>query len=116
MNEERYNALNTEDGRLTHDEIATGWHFCDEFDGLLVGPEMDMEWSLCTCPVPGKRVRSRHWRIGPFCVSWEPAGVVSECACWLITHRCWMYGPSRTLRQCVWEMLTQWQHDRHLVG
>lgn len=25
-----------------------GWHFCSEYDGLLVGPTMS-EWHTCTC-------------------------------------------------------------------
>lgn len=34
--------------RLTQEEIATGWHWCREFDSLLVGPGMG-EQKYCTC-------------------------------------------------------------------
>ena len=34
--------------RLTQEEIAEGWHWCYEFDGLLVGPGM-REMESCTC-------------------------------------------------------------------
>lgn len=37
---------------LTPEEIKAGWHFCVEFDGLLVGPGMD-ELQFCqplNCP------------------------------------------------------------------
>lgn len=36
MNPQRYLKLNgPDDHALTADEISDGWHFCDEFDGLL---------------------------------------------------------------------------------
>lgn len=35
--------------RLTPAEMAEGWHWCMDFDQLLVGPEMAMEWECCTC-------------------------------------------------------------------
>lgn len=34
--------------KVTPEENAMGWHFCDEFDGLLVGPQTH-EWKYCTC-------------------------------------------------------------------
>ena len=50
MTAERYNAL-MGDERLCLDwqEISEGWHFCHEFDGLLVGPGMESELSVCRC-------------------------------------------------------------------
>lgn len=36
------------DTDLTPAEIAAGWHFCNEFDGLLVGPGMG-ELTVCHC-------------------------------------------------------------------
>jgi hypothetical protein len=33
---------------LTHDEIAAGWHFCWDWDGLLIGPGMG-ETASCHC-------------------------------------------------------------------
>jgi|GEM_PF-6976363 hypothetical protein len=43
--------MNDESKRLTNEEISKGWHFCYEFDGLLVGPaEGDGgEWACCSC-------------------------------------------------------------------
>ena len=35
--------------QLTDEEIAQGWHFCGDWDWLLVGPSMPMEWDRCTC-------------------------------------------------------------------
>lgn len=32
-------------------EIAQGWHFCPEWDGLLIGPGM-AELDSCPCPRP----------------------------------------------------------------
>lgn len=34
---------------LTEAEIADGWHWCHDFDGLLVGPYME-ELNYCHCP------------------------------------------------------------------
>lgn len=48
MTNERYNAVqNNPDLNLTPEEITEGWHFCWEFDGLLVGPGMG-EQRFCT--------------------------------------------------------------------
>lgn len=46
MTEERYNLLMESEEPLTEQEIAAGWHFCSEFDGLLVGPGMS-EQEFC---------------------------------------------------------------------
>jgi len=36
------------DGTLTEKELADGWHWCCEFDYLLVGPDMsEIEYCLC---------------------------------------------------------------------
>lgn len=46
---DRYALLMRDDNeQLTAREIAAGWHFCHEFDGLLVGPGM-MEMTVCDC-------------------------------------------------------------------
>ena len=50
MDTARYNALMWDDGaRLTVEEMDAGWHFCHDFDGLLVGPGMEGEQQCCTC-------------------------------------------------------------------
>jgi len=49
MTEDRWYGLAfAGDGELTEEEIQEGWHFCYEFDGLLVGPGMG-ELSCCRC-------------------------------------------------------------------
>lgn len=49
MNPDRYKLLMEDDSEpLTTEEIARGWHFCFEFDGLLVGPGMQEE-EVCRC-------------------------------------------------------------------
>jgi hypothetical protein len=40
--------MHTEDVELTAEEKRDGWHFCPDWDGLLVGPEMD-EYESCRC-------------------------------------------------------------------
>lgn len=49
---ERWKALmENDDLKLTSDELEQGWHFCWDWDGLLVGPGM-MELKHCHCPPP----------------------------------------------------------------
>ena len=56
MTENRWRALmwagcEFEDIRLTADEVKQGWHFCREWDGLLIGPGMKNEWECCSCDI-----------------------------------------------------------------
>jgi hypothetical protein len=49
MTKERYKELNNStQGSLTTKEVNEGWHWCDEWDGLLVGPGMS-EMNCCSC-------------------------------------------------------------------
>lgn len=49
MNNERYDLLMSNDLMpLTACEIRDRWHFCPEFDGLLIGPGM-RETKFCQC-------------------------------------------------------------------
>lgn len=63
MTHERWMKLNQDDSEhLTEAEIAEGWHFCPEWDGLLVGREMG-EWSYCTCRRVKTAFDPRHYSI-----------------------------------------------------
>ncbi len=57
MTYRRYNFLmrSGADDPLTEAEIAEGWHFCHEFDGLLVGPG-SCELQFCHCLDPQHEV------------------------------------------------------------
>ena len=51
---ERYNGLSdgstqAQFGELTESELTAGWHYCDNFDGLLIHPESEREYSCCRC-------------------------------------------------------------------
>jgi hypothetical protein len=49
MDYPRWRALMEDwDLKLSVDEIAVGWHFCWDWDGLLVGPTMPEKFS-CNC-------------------------------------------------------------------
>jgi hypothetical protein len=48
MTKEHYNALMDGEAELTAAEVSEGWHWCMEFDGLLVGPGMS-ELRACFC-------------------------------------------------------------------
>lgn len=55
MSTERWLELMKDDSlpcpTLTEAEIKEGWHFCPDWDCLLIGPGM-MEVEHCLCPVP----------------------------------------------------------------
>lgn len=54
MTKKRYNRLMDDlNARLTKEEVVEGWHFCCEWDGLLIGPGMEQEIDCgCTCFPP----------------------------------------------------------------
>lgn len=48
MSPERYKALDADpEGVVTEEEFAQGWHFCPDWDWLLVGPGMPEEEGCC---------------------------------------------------------------------
>ena len=51
MSRERYRYLNTDmDAAVTKEEFALGWHYCYDWDGLLVNAyDEEGEGSCCTC-------------------------------------------------------------------
>lgn len=57
MTDERYKQLNDTnfvcggDAEITPEEFVLGWHWCYEFDGLLVGPACS-ELEFCHCLPP----------------------------------------------------------------
>lgn len=56
MTRERYNTLmGNDDLPLTDEEIKEGWHFCYEWDGLLIGPGFG-ELEPCHCLESGHPV------------------------------------------------------------
>lgn len=50
MDRERYNLLNLTGVSPSPEERAEGWHYCCEWDQLLIGPGMP-ETECCTCPI-----------------------------------------------------------------
>ena len=51
MNRERYTELDRSGTGLTPEEWDQGWHWCVEWDGLLVGPNTE-EALVCSCNHP----------------------------------------------------------------
>jgi hypothetical protein len=51
VDKQRYEELDKSGEGLTDDEWENGWHWCDEWDGLLVGPGMT-EALACSCNHP----------------------------------------------------------------
>jgi len=54
MHTTRYAYLDKEGRGLTQNEIDAGWHFCLDYDGMLVGPGMQAQEN-CTCNHPPRR-------------------------------------------------------------
>lgn len=48
MTEERYWELEYKGGVLTKEELDEGWHFCLDWDGLLISPQ-EIKMGLCSC-------------------------------------------------------------------
>lgn len=48
MTYDRYCELEFFGGVISPEELKEGWHFCPDWDGLLVGPKMP-EMECCTC-------------------------------------------------------------------
>lgn len=53
MTKERYADLDRLVGMLTIEERQQGWHFCYDWDGMLIGPGMKGELEWCLCPNKG---------------------------------------------------------------
>jgi len=49
MTKERYNEIMNDNSELTEEEMKRGWHFCQEWDRLLIHPSMK-EADYCNCP------------------------------------------------------------------
>lgn len=57
MDIERYKYLVTsKEGVITLDELQHGWHFCFDWDGMLIHPN-DPEFEYCTCKLKPYRNR-----------------------------------------------------------
>jgi hypothetical protein len=55
MKKKRWRELmNNPDLELTPEERAKGWHFCPEWDDLLLGPGMEAELEACRCRLNAK--------------------------------------------------------------
>lgn len=71
MTNERYKELMNDAGTITSEEAALGWHWCNEFDGLLVGPNMG-ELKCCKC-LPQDHVAYRMAEFGTTEERWMDA-------------------------------------------
>jgi hypothetical protein len=60
MTDERYSQLmGNLDLSVTPEEFDEGYHFCMDWDGLLICPS-DLEWCACTCDFPTIDIRAKH--------------------------------------------------------
>jgi hypothetical protein len=48
MNKQRIIDLQKSETELTEEEVKQGWHFCPDFDDLLIGPG-NVEAFVCNC-------------------------------------------------------------------
>lgn len=51
MNNDRWLDIFEGIEKLSEEEKLDGWHFCPDWDGLLIGPDMLMEWGICICNI-----------------------------------------------------------------
>lgn len=56
LNDLYHDCIHVGELKLTQEEMAQGWHFCFDWDGLIVGPLKDSEWGddpeRCLCGFP----------------------------------------------------------------
>lgn len=52
------------------------------------------------------------WHRLPF---WSPPGEISAHGCWVLVDVPWLYCHD-TFVGLLWQILTEWRQDRHLVG
>lgn len=50
-----------------------------------------------------------------FYITKEKPGVISENSCWVITYQCWLH-TGVSLIDVLWNVITEYKNDRHLVG
>lgn len=56
-NERWQHLMSNDDENLTEQELADGYHFCLEWDGLLVGSDdPEMVAGICTCLPPDHKL------------------------------------------------------------
>lgn len=61
MTRQRYNQLmHNPELKLTDAELEDGWHFCGEWDGLLVHPACS-EYEHCSCEGAKPRLPEKNW-------------------------------------------------------
>lgn len=53
MNEQVRQAIEVGLLHLNDNDISRGWHFCPDWDGMVIGPGMP-EMDGCTCELPNK--------------------------------------------------------------
>ena len=51
MEMDRYRHLDKTGEAPSQEETLMGWHYCAEWDDMLIGPIMEMEWSCCLCRI-----------------------------------------------------------------
>lgn len=54
--------LHDQTDQLTPDEVESGWHFCPEWDDMIIGPDCN-ELVFCTCNLPPAGVEARKKEI-----------------------------------------------------
>lgn len=56
MTPERYKELNRTGEELAPEEVREGWHYCADWDGLLIHPKFP-EAECCSCEVKREEIR-----------------------------------------------------------
>ena len=48
-------------------------------------------------------------------VFWSPPGEISRDGCWVCFESCFMFTGS-SLLGLLWQVVTEWRNERHLIG
>ncbi|MBE9561778.1 MAG: hypothetical protein IMF12_02780 [Proteobacteria bacterium] len=59
MNNERYYQLDKSGDPPTMEEWNQGWHYCPEWDFMLVGPSVP-EWECCACSIKDNKIGNNN--------------------------------------------------------
>lgn len=58
---------------------------------------------------------TRVFKFGKFAILRENPGVISQAHCWVCTYD-WYLHAEDSLIGLLWNILTEYKHDRHLAG
>lgn len=62
------------------------------------------------------KIRYPKIKLGPLIILREKPEVISPGPCWVIIESCCYYYCHDTFFGVLWQCITEWRNDKHLVG